>query len=361
MAKIDTSDWKEFVVGELFPNMVKPSVLHMRQVVETDDGIRYVVRTKFNNGIKCRVQPVDDVEPSPAGVITWGAENASFFYQEEPFLSGRDIYYVDTRKYSANVCRFLATCLQTIVFKYPYNFGLFPELLKDERIMLPVDSKGEPNWKYMEQYMQNILNEVGSSIENLSQTDNRKHEVNISEWKEFVIGDLFEKLQLGIKKKNFNKVLDVSEERTDEFNLPLINAKHGNNGVMYYGREEDFETAEMTIDIVQNGAIATGNVYAQPQKTGVLWDAYLIKSKQEIKSPEALLFISTVLEKTIKDKFSYDDKCVWDKASLLSIKLPVDNNGNPDYTYMESYMKSMMDSAKSEIEKFESLDFIEKN
>ena len=82
MAKIDTSGWKEFVVGELFPNMVKPSVLHMRQVVEMDEGIRYVVRTKFNNGIKCRVQPVDNVEPSPAGVITWGAENASFFYQD---------------------------------------------------------------------------------------------------------------------------------------------------------------------------------------------------------------------------------------------------------------------------------------
>ena len=192
MAKIDTSGWKEFVVGELFPNMVKPSVLHMRQVVEMDEGIRYVVRTKFNNGIKCRVQPVDNVEPSPAGVITWGAENASFFYQEEPFLSGRDIYYVDTRKYSANVCRFIATCLQTIVFKYPYNFGLFPELLKDERIMLPVDSKGELNWMYMEEYMQKVMEEVESSIENLSQTDNRKHEVNISEWKEFVIGDLFD-------------------------------------------------------------------------------------------------------------------------------------------------------------------------
>ena len=55
MAKIDTSGWKEFVVGELFPNMVKPSVLHMRQVVETDDGIRYVVRTKFNNVNCCSV------------------------------------------------------------------------------------------------------------------------------------------------------------------------------------------------------------------------------------------------------------------------------------------------------------------
>lgn len=92
MVKIDVSQWKEFVVGELFPDMVKPSVLHMRQVVKADDGIPYVVRTKFNNGIKCRVRPVDEVEPSPAGVITWGAENATFFYQKESFLSGRDIY-----------------------------------------------------------------------------------------------------------------------------------------------------------------------------------------------------------------------------------------------------------------------------
>ncbi len=168
---IDIKKWKEFAVGEIFPNMVKPSVLHMRQVVEDGDGIRYVVRNKFNNGIKCRVHPVDDVEPSPAGVITWGAENASFFYQEEPFLSGRDIYYVDTREYSANVCRFLATCLQTVVFKYPYNFGLFPELLKDERIMLPVDNNGNPDYAYMESYMKSVMDSAKSEIEKFESLD----------------------------------------------------------------------------------------------------------------------------------------------------------------------------------------------
>ena len=37
--------------------------------------------------------------------------------------------------------------------------------------------------------------------------------IDTKEWKAFVIGDLFEKLQLDIKNKNFNKALDVSEER----------------------------------------------------------------------------------------------------------------------------------------------------
>lgn len=114
--------------------------------------------------------------------------------------------------------------------------------------------------------------------------------IDTSKWKEFIIGDLFEKLQLDIKNENFNKALDVSEEQNEEFNLPLVNAKHGNNGIMYYGRESDFDVAEMTIDIVQNGAIATGDVYAQPQKTGVLWDAYLVKPKSAIDSPFTLMF-----------------------------------------------------------------------
>lgn len=59
--------------------------------------------------------------------------------------------------------------------------------------------------------------------------------INTSKWKEFIIGDLFEKLQFNIKNEDFDKVLDVLEEQDGEFNLPLVDAKHGNNGIMYYG------------------------------------------------------------------------------------------------------------------------------
>jgi hypothetical protein len=164
---VDTSQWKEFYVGNLFSNFIKPPVLHARQVVKNDEGIPYVVRTKFDNGIKCRVQPVAGVIPSPAGVITWGAENATFFYQTEPFLSGRDIYYIDTREYSQLTCMFLASCLQTITHKYPYNFGLFPDLLKEERIKLPVDASGNPDWAYMDEYMQSMMEESKRDLSTL--------------------------------------------------------------------------------------------------------------------------------------------------------------------------------------------------
>ena len=40
------------------------------------------------------------------------------------------------------------------------------------------------------------------------------NKIDTSEWKPFIIGDLFEKLQLNIKNPDFNKTLDVSEEQS---------------------------------------------------------------------------------------------------------------------------------------------------
>ncbi len=118
---------------------------------------------------------------------------------------------------------------------------------------------------------------------------------------------------------------------------------------MYYGRERDFASADMTIGIVQNGAIATGDVYAHPEKTGVLWDAYLVKPKENIQSGLTLMFLATVMEKSIKDKFSYDNKCVWDKAKQLTISLPTDASGAPDWAYMERYMTAMLQESESRL------------
>jgi hypothetical protein len=165
---VDVTKWADFEIGTLF-DCVKPTVLHNRQVVEDADGIPYVVRTKFNNGIKFRVSKTKEMKPSPKGVISFGSENATFFYQQEEFVSGRDIYYLDTRGISENACQFMAACLRTIARKYSYNYGLFPDLLKSEHIKLPCDSNGCPDWQYMDSYMADIMETSKQSFEKLLQ------------------------------------------------------------------------------------------------------------------------------------------------------------------------------------------------
>ena len=179
--------------------------------------------------------------------------------------------------------------------------------------------------------------------------------VNINEWKPFKIENLFTKLELKNNKKDFKKAFDISAIESEEFNLPLVNAKHSNNGIMYYGRNSDFDSAEMTIDIVADGAASTGDVYAQPQRTGVLYNAYLIKPVYEKISKYSLLFLATVIGKSIKEYFGYENKCTWDRVKEMFILLPAKDDENPDYRFMEQYMQELEKLEKNKIECFEYL------
>lgn len=84
---------------------------------------------------------------------------------------------------------------------------------------------------------------------------------------------------------------------------------------MFYGHKDKFASIEMAIDIVQNGAVATGNVYPQPQCTGVLWDAYLIKAVGHSDTRESLFYMSAAIHKSIKKKFNYECKATWNRVS----------------------------------------------
>lgn len=180
------------------------------------------------------------------------------------------------------------------------------------------------------------------------------NKIDVTKWQTFTIEDLFDKCELKYKKEKFNKASDISTTRTEEFNLPLVNAKHFNNGIMYYGRSSDFESEAMTIDIVADGAASTGDVYAQPQETGVLYNAYLIKPKFE-PTENILLYFSTIIQTSIKKKFGYQNKCTWDKVKHLEILLPVISANTPDWAYMESYMKSIMLESEKKLEKLQNV------
>lgn len=159
------------------------------------------------------------------------------------------------------------------------------------------------------------------------------------QYEEFLISDLFYKLNLKCKKKDFVKAKDISKIQNSEFSLPLVNAKHGDNGIMYYGREKDWEFDSMCIDIVNDGAIATGDVYPQIQNTGVLYNAYLIKPFYKNVTENILIYLSLALEKSIKHKYGYDNKAGWEKVKNDTVFLPSIDGINPNYEYMNNYIE----------------------
>lgn len=171
-------------------------------------------------------------------------------------------------------------------------------------------------------------------------------------FKAFKVSDVFSKVEAKCKKADFDKRRDTSTVPNEEYCVPLVNAKVGDNGIMFYGRESDWNTQDMCIDVIQNGAVATGTVYAQPQPVGVLWDAYLIKPVAEVKSAEVLLYMAKCIEKITKEQFSYDKKATWDRLKCCEIRLPVTSSGDIDFDYMERYIRVIEKLAIADVVKY---------
>ena len=160
--------------------------------------------------------------------------------------------------------------------------------------------------------------------------------------KTFKIGSLFYKPDLRFSSDHaFDKQLDLSKKESDEFSIPVVNAKHGNNGVMYFGRPSDFQHVSNSIDIVADGASSTGDVYYQRSDTGVLYNSYLIRLKDSRIADNhfVVAYLTTVLRKRIKGFFGYENKATWDRIKELNIDLPVTDSGQLDVQYMEQYIK----------------------
>ena len=196
--------------------------------------------------------------------------------------------------------------------------------------------------------MSEAMKEAEESLETLGHADDGKHAVDVSEWREFIIDDLFETLESSFIGEG-EKIGTATVMPDDVHTVPLTAAKNDNNGIMYWGREGDYITHSNIIAVIRDGAVSTGRVFAQKEKTGVYSHSYFIKVKTQDVSFATNLFLSRVLETVIYPRYTRDDACIWERIRNDAILLPVDADANPDWTYMDKYMRSMMENAETDL------------
>lgn len=363
--------YKEFKIDDLF------DVAQGRRLKKSDfqDGdIPFVMASSKNNGV---VAYLSNPVTTNTNFITADILG-NVFYQDGLVGYGDDNCGLKLKNghESEAVYLYLTTVISKFKPMASYGNKLRGKWYAEQLIQLPVKpgtdevnySEDDIDWDYMEQYIREIElayiaeleetrdREVAAYLQETGLNDTRltDEEQNILSAKptygEFKVEDLFDKLDLKRIKPTFDKKSDLSKVQTEEFDLPLVNAKAGNNGIMYYGRSGDWESETMTIDIVNDGAVSAGMVYAQPQTTGTLYNAYQIKLKAEVLSEVTvphLLFLATTIQKSIQHKYNYSNKAVWSKVSSELIKLPLkpdtDTNASTDidWDYMEAYIRAI--------------------
>ncbi|MYU57855.1 restriction endonuclease subunit S [Lactobacillus salivarius] len=360
--------FQKFRIGDLFT--AESGDTDLKKIDIENNGVPVITSGVQNYGIlglttkKAKVIPQNTITVDMFGNVYFRD------FEYKMVTHARVFSLIPKQNITRSIGLYFQTCLSKHKSKFSYdNMCVFTKL-ENETIELPIADAGKLDVEFIENYIRQleadclqqleayliatglddyVLNDKDKKTLSLSQvdiSDEVRHSKNVVEdeqlrFKEFQIDDLFVKKKLG-HKRPFTKAKDTSDHKTKEFNLPLINAKMGDNGIMFYGRSQDFDHIEKSIAIIQNGAIATGKVYVQPQHTGVLWDGYLIQSNFEVdKECRRLFYIATCIEKTIRPIFNRDNKATWNRIKGYKIKLPVTDDNTLDFEYMENYIRAV--------------------
>lgn len=145
-------------------------------------------------------------------------------------------------------------------------------------------------------------------------------------WQYFRLGDLF----------SLKKGKRLTKANMQSGDVPFIGAIDSNNGVTSYV-DKAIHSAN-TITVNYNGA-GVAEAFYQPEPFWASDDVNVLYPKFKL-TPRIALFIATVIRQE-KYRYSYGRKWHLERMKDSTIKLPAKKNGDPDFDFMEGYIKTL--------------------
>lgn len=339
MGKIDTSGWKEFQIGDLFEACLSKDDIQPKDFVE--GKIPLVSSGKENNGI------IAFVEDEKARL--WDKNTLTIdmfgkvFYQESPYFAvshGRVNILLPKISMTKWCLQFIGCAIEKVASqKYAFNEMCTGTKVLKDNIKLPATPDGAPDWAYMESYMANLGIKVVESL-TLLQTakDAEKKKVDTREWGEFRVGELFAQ----------ERGKEKAPKQNEPGDCPLIQETNNNNG---------FDRMVVPTKVIKGNSITVSINYAQnvfyqaddfcaSVNIAVLRNNHLNRYNSQ--------FVCSVL-RNAHQKFDYTSKISKELLNKEMIMLPVDKTGQPDWVYMEEYMKMVQKKTENVLNQFVSV------
>lgn len=335
MGKIDTSEWKEFRIGDYFK--VEYGRFHAKDELGTGT-VNYITTSGFNNGITNTCEEATH-QGNCITVASDGAMGASF-YQEEAFTTSNIVSTLTPLPHTP-LNKYNALFLCAIIFGKRAEFGwlgfkMSVDRVRNLRVKLPAAPDGAPDWAYMASYMANLETKVAESLTLLQAAkDAEKKKVDTREWASFALGALFNIVK--------GKRLTKAEMKSGE--TPFIGSSALNNGCTAMIGNDKNQHPENTITVCYNGSV--GETFYQNKPYIASDDVNVLYPKFTMNRQIALFIVPLI--KGVSSRYDYIDK--WKKEAMEADKiyLPVDKTGQPDWAYMEKYMRKVEERVKATI------------
>lgn len=302
----------------------------------------YVSSTAANNG-------VDNFIGNSKGVRTFencltlansGSVGSTFFHHYT-FVASDHVTALILEKPNKYIYLFLSGIIRRLEEKYSFNREINDKRIQREKILLPVNSDGLPDWQFMEDFIKQKEQKqiadlkdyyADKAVELMISTGSLKNTC----WKSFFIGGKEGIFQIKATKSGIDKnKLKVAENGK----TPYITRSDMDNGINLFVSDEQMPKYKKDDGNVITIGLDTQTVFYQKNS---FWTGQNIQvlSNDNLNYWVAM-FIIPLLKIQMK-KFAWGSTgATLGRLNRTRIMLPVNSDGLPDWQFMEDFMKQI--------------------
>jgi hypothetical protein len=344
--------WKEFYFEDIFD--VNKGFYNKKPDFSNSGRIPFLGARVNNNGITgfCSLGKIEETSKTGHGknhslkdkifegnciVVTNNGSSMGYaYYQKNEFTCSHDInpLYLKNHELNRYIALFLIVLIEKQKICFEYSRKWRPERMKKSKIIIPVTNECIPDWDFMESYIKTkekiLLKKYKSYIERKLLFKQDKEEYQFSEdffaenikWGEFVIENIFH--------VHRGKRLIKNDRKPGR--IPYYSATCNNNGVTDFISNPLFvEENKILVTTFGDAFFAEGEFTASDEIT--------ILHNDELNKYNSLFVCAKIRDNNEKFKFGY--KCFSSRIKRQTILLPLDENNDPDWDFMEAYMKQL--------------------
>lgn len=152
---LDSMQWGEFYFYEIFHKIKRGKRLIKKHQIEGKTP--YISSSATNNGVDNFISNDERVRKfqNCISLANSGSVGSAFFHQYE-FIGSDHITALENKKFNLYIYLFMLPLIKRLGEKYSFNREINDSRIKREKLILPIDSKGKPNYAFMESFMQNL-------------------------------------------------------------------------------------------------------------------------------------------------------------------------------------------------------------
>lgn len=306
----------------------------------------FVGATNNSNGITGFVSNINQSLDNNVLGVNYNGSPCEAFYHQNNTLFSDDVkrFHFKESNDSKEKYLFVATSIKKQRENFSHGHKADTNRLKRLNIMLPAKN-GQPDYSYMEQYIINKYNDKKSKYINYLETQlsvlgKHKNIPSLSEkhWDEFKIFDNILSIESTNSGIDENKLLNV------EGKIPYLTRKGAtdgtSNGIKKYISIKNMENGYNKGNVISVG-LDTQTAFYQPFKF-ITGQNIQIISGSKINKYSAM-FLIPIIKKQMDAKFNWGGNgATLSRMKSLKVLLPINDNGNIDWQYMEQYSKNMI-------------------